>query len=75
VNTEIIRHGENGYLAAKTEEWVEIISQLIESPELRKQIGDEARATVVARYSVLSQRDVYLKAFDGLCEANQVQMR
>jgi glycosyltransferase involved in cell wall biosynthesis len=75
VNTEIIRHGENGYLAAATEEWVEIISQLIESPELRKQIGDEARATVVSRYSVLSQRDVYLKAFDALCEANQVQMR
>lgn len=66
VNTEIISDGENGYLANSTEEWVEKLSLLIENPELRNRIGKEARKTVVERYSVVSQRDRYLKVFNDL---------
>jgi len=45
VNTQIIRHGENGFLAGTEAEWFEILSLLIESPELRKQIGSSGRQT------------------------------
>lgn len=67
VNTEIIQHGENGFLAEGVDEWVGIISQLVESAGLRQRIGEAARKTVVEKYSVLAQRDVYVKAFNSLC--------
>lgn len=61
VNSEIIRHGQNGFLPKTAEEWLEVLSQLIENPELRKSIGEAGRNTAVERYSVLSQRERYLK--------------
>jgi len=60
VNTEIVSDGLNGFLASTEEEWVEKISKLIESAELRKRIGIEARQTVVESYSVESQKEKYL---------------
>lgn len=36
VNREIIRHGENGFLASEEGEWVSILTQLIEDKALRK---------------------------------------
>ena len=66
VNTEIISDGVNGFLAAADDEWFERLSALIESPEKRRSIGRAARETVVARYSVASQRDRYLSLLRGL---------
>lgn len=63
VNSEIISEGENGFLASTVDEWVNKISQLIESEELRKTIGRMARQTVVDNYSVYAQRDSYIKSF------------
>jgi glycosyltransferase involved in cell wall biosynthesis len=63
VNSEIISHGENGFLATETNEWVACISALIESKELRKEMGVKARKTVLERYSVESQKDNYVKYF------------
>lgn len=66
VNTEIIDDGNNGFLAMETDEWVNKISQLIDDAELRRRLGKEARKTVVDRYSVNSQKQVYLDAFNKL---------
>jgi glycosyltransferase involved in cell wall biosynthesis len=63
VNTEIIQNGENGFLASSVEEWVDCISKLVESKELRLAMGKAARQTVVEKYSVQSQQENYLKAF------------
>jgi glycosyltransferase involved in cell wall biosynthesis len=63
VNTEIIDHGVNGFLASTTEEWVDAIEKLIEQPELRKTIGVKARKTVLEKYSVESQKNNYLRYF------------
>jgi glycosyltransferase involved in cell wall biosynthesis len=66
VNTEIIQDGVNGYLANTNEEWLNKLSTLINSAELRKQIGERGRETVVEKYSVRSQRDRYLTLFNDL---------
>ncbi|MGZ3864184.1 MAG: glycosyltransferase family 4 protein [Bacteroidia bacterium] len=63
VNTQIIHHGVNGFLALTTQDWVDCISQLIENPELRSKMGKAARQTVIDYYSVLSQQNNYLEAF------------
>ncbi|MFM7022727.1 MAG: glycosyltransferase family 4 protein [Flavobacteriales bacterium] len=66
VNTEIIEDGVNGFLATSDEEWVEKLSLLIESEALRRELGKKARKTIVDRYSVESQKDVYIKYFKQL---------
>jgi glycosyltransferase involved in cell wall biosynthesis len=66
VNTEIIQHEQNGFLAKTTEEWVACISELIENTELRIQIGKKARQTVVEKYSVEANKHLYLDSFKSL---------
>ncbi|MFY0689702.1 MAG: glycosyltransferase family 4 protein [Cyclobacteriaceae bacterium] len=66
VNTEIIQDGENGFLASESEEWVEKLSKLIESAELRQQLGQKGRETVVKQYSVEANKSLYLEAFNAL---------
>jgi len=55
VNTEIIRDGENGFLAANDEQWTQKLTLLLHSPELRKKIGLAGRKTVEERFSVAVQ--------------------
>lgn len=52
VNSEIIEHGVNGFLADGRGEWVDCLSRLIEDVALRKGLGKEARKTVKERYSL-----------------------
>lgn len=66
VNTEIIQHGVNGYLASTPEEWVRCISDLIENPSLRQKMGQAARQTVIDKYSVEANKGHYLSIFNSL---------
>lgn len=51
-NLELIQDGENGFLAATSDEWVEKIGLLVRDPWLRQRMGDAARKTVEERYSL-----------------------
>jgi glycosyltransferase involved in cell wall biosynthesis len=51
VNSEIIRDGENGMLAASEDEWVEKLARLLRDAEMRARLARAGRATVEARYS------------------------
>jgi glycosyltransferase involved in cell wall biosynthesis len=51
VNSEIVRDGENGMLAASEGEWVEKLGLLLGDAALRERLGRAGRATVEARYS------------------------
>lgn len=62
VNKEIIQDLENGFLAVTAEEWVEKLSLLIESAELRKKFSINGRKTVEEKYSVNANQGKYLEA-------------
>lgn len=62
VNTDIIEHGANGFLASTDSEWIDCLSQLIESVKLRQRLGKAARKTIDERYSVRSQQGNLLNA-------------
>jgi len=66
VNKTIIQDGENGFLADGIDEWVAKLSLLIESETLRKQIGTNARKTVVNTYSFDANKSIYLNHFNSL---------
>lgn len=63
VNTRIIKHGQNGFLAENDYEWFSLLCGLIESKAQREAIGRASRQTVVENYSVEANKNNYLQAF------------
>jgi glycosyltransferase involved in cell wall biosynthesis len=51
VNAEIIRDGENGFLADSAEGFASRLAELAASSELRRTMGDNARKTIETGYS------------------------
>ena len=49
--SKIIQHMKNGWLVNDNTEWIKALETLIKNQELRKTLGQEARKTVVERYS------------------------
>lgn len=66
VNKDIIQDGENGFLAVTEAEWIEKLSLLIDSEDLRREMGMRGRETVVRKYSAGAWRQVYLELFRTL---------
>jgi glycosyltransferase involved in cell wall biosynthesis len=52
VNREIIRDGENGFLASTRAEWREKLGRLLTDPALRARFAVAGRRTIEARYSL-----------------------
>jgi glycosyltransferase involved in cell wall biosynthesis len=52
VNREIIKDGENGFLAATDEEWLEKLSLLTRDEALRRRLGQKGRELVEKHYSL-----------------------
>ena len=50
-NCDLIRHGENGLLAATDEDWVKQLEALIASAALRERLGAAGRQTIERHYS------------------------
>ncbi len=68
VNMEIISDGENGYLAATDEEWLDKLGKLIVSETLRKDLGEKGRQTIINSYSKRSQQDRYIAFFQEVLD-------
>lgn len=62
-NPEVIRHGENGFLAASDKEWVEYISLLAADPGLRERLSSEAVSDAVSKYSLKANTPKIVDAF------------
>lgn len=55
VNTDIIQDNENGLIANSEDEWVEKLSLLVRSRELRARLGKAGRQTIEQRFSAAVQ--------------------
>ena len=55
VNTDIIQDDQNGFIAATADEWVEKLTRLLRSHELRQRLGHAGRVTVEQKYSAITQ--------------------
>jgi glycosyltransferase involved in cell wall biosynthesis len=64
VNHEIIQDGENGYLASTDAEWIDKLSALIESNDLKDKFAVNGRKTVEEKYSVKANAPLYLQLFE-----------
>ncbi len=62
-NPEVIRHGENGFLAATDEEWVEYLTILIEDYNLRNKMSAQAAQDAQANYSLEANMPKVIEAF------------
>lgn len=63
VNTTIVQNKINGYLCSTAHEWEEALIELIENPNLRKEIGQKGKETIINQYSVIANRNNYLRLF------------
>ncbi|KPL02931.1 MAG: hypothetical protein AMK75_02085 [Planctomycetes bacterium SM23_65] len=64
VNVEIVRDGENGFLANDDARWVEVLSDLIEDVELRHRIGRQGWASLHGRYTVADWAGRYVQVIE-----------
>ena len=55
VNTDIIQDDQNGFIAGTEDEWVDKLSRLLRSRELRQRLGHAGRVTVEEKYSAITQ--------------------
>jgi len=63
VNAQIVDENKNGFLCENLEDWEKKLALLLENFELRQQMGFAARQKVVQNYSVVSNRDNFLRLF------------
>jgi glycosyltransferase involved in cell wall biosynthesis len=66
VHVEMVRHGENGFLAETPAQWVEAVRRLADDPELRRRLGWAGRRLVEQEYSVARGAAKWLGLLDGL---------
>ncbi len=64
VNSKIIQHGVDGYLASDEREWLFYLEKLISDKHLRSEIGKKARQKIIANYSVESNDENFLSLWD-----------
>lgn len=62
VNADIVRHGDNGFLARDADEWTEYLGRLLDDPELRRRLGDAGRRLVEERYSTRALAPLLVRA-------------
>jgi glycosyltransferase involved in cell wall biosynthesis len=64
-NPEVIRHGENGFLAANDDEWVEYLSLLANDEALRRSFSKQAAEDAKNKYSLRANTSKVIEAFQA----------
>lgn len=62
---QVIEHGRNGLLADSRQDWLEHLSALRDS-RLRREVGEQARASVLERYSKTEQARLLVEVLNKL---------
>jgi glycosyltransferase involved in cell wall biosynthesis len=60
-NAEVIRDGENGFLAGDSREWYDKLSRLIEDAGLRQRFGEEGRRTAAQKFDIAINSQAWVK--------------
>lgn len=63
MNTEVVQHGQNGFVCTTQQEWEVSLRQILADAGLRQRLGAAARATVEQRYSVVANTPNFLALF------------
>lgn len=63
-NKEIVADGVNSYLAGSLEEWLEKICSLLQSTQLRQDMGQHGRETVEQRFSIQTNLSKLIDVID-----------
>ena len=63
MNTEVVQHGQNGFVCATPAEWETSLRQLLADASLRQRLGEAARTTIEQRYSVNANTPNFLALF------------
>jgi glycosyltransferase involved in cell wall biosynthesis len=63
---QFIIDGKNGFLVKTDDEWVNKLVELIDSPSLRKEVGENARKTVLEKFSKHVVKRQYLSILDSI---------
>ena len=63
MNTEVVQHGQNGFVCATPAEWEANLRLLLADAALRQHLGKAARATIETYYSVAANTPNFLALF------------
>ena len=63
VNTEIVEDGLSGFLCKHTQDWENTLSKLLQDTQKRKDIGENARKRIIAKYSILANTSNFTELF------------
>lgn len=74
-NRDVIKHGENGFLAKESKQWLECFDTLIDNKELRIKLGNEARKTVVDHYSMQKCAELFEDVVRKTMETSKLSRR
>ena len=74
VNTEIIQDNQNGLIAGSEDEWIEKLSSLLKSNELRERLGQAGRQTVEEKYSAISQAPRVYEVLKSVVKNSKVRV-
>ncbi len=66
VHVEMVRHGDNGFLAETPGQWAEAVARLAHDPALRRRMGRSGRRRVESDYSVPAGAARWLNVLDGI---------
>ena len=63
VNSSIITHGQDGFIAQTTEDWFEFMNALLSDPSRGRMLGANAQACIRNRFSVQANQEKYRSLF------------
>ena len=64
VQSTMVRHGETGFLASSSEEWVQAVGILANDPELRRRMGAAGRRRLESHYTVAAAADLWCEVLE-----------
>lgn len=71
VNSRIVKHGANGFLAQTESEWIDALQYLIEHPAARKEMGAKGRKEMESSYTLQVAAPILVDIIHSLSDSQQ----